>query len=40
MMATIKVYAYYSVKIYKYNSPENSKHGGAGAPVLDPPLHV
>ena len=36
MMATIKVYAYYAVKIYKYNPPENSKYGGA----LDPPFHV
>ena len=35
MMDTIKVYACYTVKIYKYKPPKNFKQGGA--PVLDPP---
>ena len=38
MMATIKAYACYTVKIYKYNPPQKKKFEQGGAPVLHPPL--
>ena len=39
MMTTIKVYAFFTVKIYKNKPPKKFKQGRApSAPVLDPPL--
>ena len=41
MIAIIKFYACYTVKIYKNKPQINFKKGGAlGAPVLDPPLDI
>ena len=38
MKATIKEYACYTLKIYKYNPPPKKKisNGGGGGPALDP----